>query len=388
MSLVERRPHIPSWARSVLDFILSDAGQAIWTNAYLQPARPVELPAEVAEKLPAGIEDYARAKARSTTPKWSRCRRAFGERLSEPRSSNGRSRSRGRARFARPDGQIGVAAMSQCHFPRPAKPRCRWRSFTLAFAGPAAGVGLMLASGEGPELDGRSIARALANAALPFEALWLTVVVSLAVTAAALAISTTAGLYLVPATRFFGSAGALLASLTVPLAFPGVVVGFLIILLGGRQGLVNQLMPGRVVFAYSPFGLVPGLSVLLDPAGAADGDGGGSRRLDPALGGGRAHAGRAAAWHRAGRRAAAGAGAGADRRRRHRLRHRHGRLRHRLHAWRPTSTSWRWSSTPSSPCQANIAAAAALSIVLGAGDLGAAAGRALVFRARPWRQGG
>lgn len=59
MSLVKNAPH-PEQGKKVLDFILSDEGQAIWTNAYLQPARPIALPAEVAEKfLPAS--DYERA---------------------------------------------------------------------------------------------------------------------------------------------------------------------------------------------------------------------------------------------------------------------------------------------------------------------------------------
>ena len=59
MSLVANAPN-PELDKKVLDFILSDQGQAIWTNAYLQPAQPVELPAEVAEKfLPAS--EYARA---------------------------------------------------------------------------------------------------------------------------------------------------------------------------------------------------------------------------------------------------------------------------------------------------------------------------------------
>ena len=42
MSLVADAPN-PDAGKRVLDFILSDEGQAIWTNAYLQPARPVEL---------------------------------------------------------------------------------------------------------------------------------------------------------------------------------------------------------------------------------------------------------------------------------------------------------------------------------------------------------
>lgn len=49
-------------AKKVLDYLLSDKGQAIWTNAYLRPARPIELPAAVKSKfLP--DSDYARAKA-------------------------------------------------------------------------------------------------------------------------------------------------------------------------------------------------------------------------------------------------------------------------------------------------------------------------------------
>jgi putative spermidine/putrescine transport system substrate-binding protein len=49
-------------AKKVLDYLLSDKGQAIWTNAYLRPARPIELPTAVKAKfLP--DSDYARAKA-------------------------------------------------------------------------------------------------------------------------------------------------------------------------------------------------------------------------------------------------------------------------------------------------------------------------------------
>ena len=48
-------------AKKVLDYLLSDKGQAIWTNAYLRPARPIELPESVKSKfLP--DSDYARAK--------------------------------------------------------------------------------------------------------------------------------------------------------------------------------------------------------------------------------------------------------------------------------------------------------------------------------------
>ena len=108
----------------------------------------------------------------------------------------------------------------------------------------------------------------------------LTVLVSLATTFAALAISTTAGMFL-SRNRFKGR-GILLSILTLPLAFPGVVIGFLIILLGGRQGLINQITPGHVVFAYSVIGLFLGYlyfsipRVLLTVMAAAE-------KLDPAL---------------------------------------------------------------------------------------------------------
>jgi putative spermidine/putrescine transport system substrate-binding protein len=49
-------------AKRVLDYLLSDKGQAIWTNAYLRPARPIPLPDAVKSRfLPDA--DYARAKS-------------------------------------------------------------------------------------------------------------------------------------------------------------------------------------------------------------------------------------------------------------------------------------------------------------------------------------
>src|SRR6266568_997384 len=49
-------------AKKVIDYLLSDKGQAIWTNAYLRPARQIELPDAVKAKfLP--DSDYARAKS-------------------------------------------------------------------------------------------------------------------------------------------------------------------------------------------------------------------------------------------------------------------------------------------------------------------------------------
>jgi putative spermidine/putrescine transport system substrate-binding protein len=77
MSKVANSPN-PEKAEAMLDYILSDKGQAIWTNAYLRPARPIELPEEVASKfLPAS--DYERA-----TPvdyaEMERVQATFGER--------------------------------------------------------------------------------------------------------------------------------------------------------------------------------------------------------------------------------------------------------------------------------------------------------------------
>ncbi|MEO7404190.1 MAG: ABC transporter permease subunit, partial [Burkholderiales bacterium] len=52
------------------------------------------------------------------------------------------------------------------------------------------------------------------------------------------------------------------AMLTLPLAFPGVVVGFMVIVLAGRQGLIGDatewLTGDRLVFAYSMAGLFIG----------------------------------------------------------------------------------------------------------------------------------
>jgi putative spermidine/putrescine transport system substrate-binding protein len=60
MSLVANSPQASN-GKKVLDFVLSDEGQAIWANAYLRPVRAVPMPAEVQSRfLPAS--DYARAK--------------------------------------------------------------------------------------------------------------------------------------------------------------------------------------------------------------------------------------------------------------------------------------------------------------------------------------
>ncbi len=61
MSLVKNDPN-PAGAKKVLDFLMSDEGQAVWANAYLRPVRASAISKEAEAKfLPAS--EYARAKA-------------------------------------------------------------------------------------------------------------------------------------------------------------------------------------------------------------------------------------------------------------------------------------------------------------------------------------
>jgi putative spermidine/putrescine transport system permease protein len=111
-----------------------------------------------------------------------------------------------------------------------------------------------------------------------------TLVLSAAVTAATLAISVFVGLFL-QRNRFPGQS-LLLAMLTFPLAFPGVVVGFMVIMLAGRQGLIgvftDWLFGQSLVFAYSLSGLFLGYlyfsipRVILTVVAGAE-------KLDPSL---------------------------------------------------------------------------------------------------------
>ncbi|MCS4511496.1 ABC transporter permease [Xylophilus ampelinus] len=84
-----------------------------------------------------------------------------------------------------------------------------------------------------------------------------TVVLSVTVTLATLLLGGAVGVYL--ARRRFPGRQVLLALLTLPLSFPGVIVGFFVILLGGRQGVVAGLTDaasrGRITFAYGLLGL-------------------------------------------------------------------------------------------------------------------------------------
>jgi putative spermidine/putrescine transport system permease protein len=80
---------------------------------------------------------------------------------------------------------------------------------------------------------------------------------SLAVTLVTLILGCSVGVYL--ARRSFRGRRVLLSVLTLPLSFPGVIIGFFAILLGGRQGAVADLSAslglGRVTFAYGFLGL-------------------------------------------------------------------------------------------------------------------------------------
>lgn len=117
-----------------------------------------------------------------------------------------------------------------------------------------------------------------------FSSLVSTIALSAGVTMATLLISGVAGLFL-QRNRFFGKR-LLVSLLTFPLAFPGVVVGFMVIMLAGRQGLIGNvtgvLFGQRLVFAYSMAGLFMGYlyfsipRVILTIMAAVE-------KLDPAL---------------------------------------------------------------------------------------------------------
>ena len=87
-----------------------------------------------------------------------------------------------------------------------------------------------------------------------------TVSLSLVVTLLTLLLGAVVGIVL--ARQAFKGRQLLLSLLTLPLSFPGVIIGFFIILLGGRQGLVADLTDwaglGRTTFAYGLTGLFLG----------------------------------------------------------------------------------------------------------------------------------
>jgi putative spermidine/putrescine transport system permease protein len=90
--------------------------------------------------------------------------------------------------------------------------------------------------------------------------LFYTLLLSAGVTGATLVISGITGVFLQRNT--FKGQRVLVSMLTFPLAFPGVVVGFMIILLAGRQGLIGDITKAvagdKIVLAYSMTGLFLG----------------------------------------------------------------------------------------------------------------------------------
>ena len=127
---------------------------------------------------------------------------------------------------------------------------------TAFFVLPMARLALVGAGGE----DGLAAYLSVLTNPRHRETLVATVILAASVTASTLILATFAALFLGRA-RFSGR-GMLIAMLTFPLAFPGVVVGFMVIILGGRQGLLAQatmaIGMGRTVFAYSMLGLFLG----------------------------------------------------------------------------------------------------------------------------------
>jgi len=152
--------------------------------------------------------------------------------------------------------------------------------FVAFFIVPMARLAVVGASGE----NGLSAYTSMASKPRHFESMVATVLLSFSVTLVALAISTISGLFLVR-NRFSGRE-ALVSLLTFPLAFPGVVIGFLVILTAGRQGLIGSITQAvtgdKLVFAYSMAGLFVGYlyfsipRVILTVMAAAE-------KLDPAL---------------------------------------------------------------------------------------------------------
>ncbi|MEX5575012.1 ABC transporter permease [Pseudomonas lijiangensis] len=118
---------------------------------------------------------------------------------------------------------------------------------------------LIMLGGQNPEGAGNGYWQILSSAQY-LGSLAQTCLLAVVVTLAALLVGGISGVFLARQ-RFFGRS-ALVALLTFPLAFPGVVVGFLVILLAGRQGIFAalglELAGERWIFAYSLTGLFIG----------------------------------------------------------------------------------------------------------------------------------
>ncbi|HEY0297475.1 MAG TPA: ABC transporter permease [Bordetella sp.] len=139
----------------------------------------------------------------------------------------------------------------------------------LVFAAPAAALFLAfwlfpmagLALRGASPVDGRSAYLIVVTEPRYWRSLFNTAALSLAATLGTLLVSLPVGRFLAWH-RDFPGRRILVGLLMFPLAFPGVVVGFLIILLAGRQGVVGQftqwLTGEPLVFAYNMGGLFLG----------------------------------------------------------------------------------------------------------------------------------
>lgn len=128
--------------------------------------------------------------------------------------------------------------------------------FTAFFLLPLAR--LAVASSLGP--SGIGIYLAALTTPRYLETLAYTVLLSAGVTLMTLVVSGVSGVFLTR--NDFRGRSLIVSLLTFPLAFPGVVVGFMIILLVGRQGLIGDItlrfFGEKVVLAYSMTGLFLG----------------------------------------------------------------------------------------------------------------------------------
>jgi len=117
---------------------------------------------------------------------------------------------------------------------------------------------LLVVGGSGPQ--GYAAYAAILTDAGYFASLVSSLALAVATTVATLMISGIAGVFL--QRNAFPGRATLVAMLTLPLAFPGVVVGFMVIVLAGRQGLIGSLTQAltgeKLVFAYSMAGLLMG----------------------------------------------------------------------------------------------------------------------------------
>ncbi len=153
--------------------------------------------------------------------------------------------------------------------------------FTCAFfLLPLAKVALLVADGP----DGLATYALVVTHPRYLESLIQTLVMAVGVTAAALVLCGIVGVFLTR--NHFPGRDLLIAILTLPLSFPGTVVGFMVIMLAGRQGVIGDLTDAltgdRLVFAYGLAGLFVGYLYFSIPrvilAVMA-----GAEKLDPAL---------------------------------------------------------------------------------------------------------